>query len=143
MEDPDGLYKGLIKNLNPIGYSSHYMAPSMGSLYIVMVYNLGQFIFLFLTYPFRKSHHRLFKYRLRIKEGLMWNFVIRLLMETALELSFCCFLNFPYFYKIPEVSGFFEGLDYFMTILIGIMILVFPFFVAIFYNYNYEKMGEE
>ena len=73
----------------------------------------------------------------------MWNFIIRLLMETALELSFCCFLNFPYFYKITSVSGFFEGMDYFMTALIGFLIVVFPFWAAIFYNKNYEKMGEE
>jgi hypothetical protein len=64
-------------------------------------------------------------------------------METALELSFCCFLNFPYLYKIKDVSGIFEGLDYFMTILIGCMILCFPFWAAIFYNKNYDYMGDE
>jgi hypothetical protein len=34
-------YTGLIKNLNPIGYSSHYMAPSMGSMYLIMLFNFG------------------------------------------------------------------------------------------------------
>jgi hypothetical protein len=41
MEDEDGDNQALIKSLNPIGYSSHYMAPSMGSLYLIMLFNLG------------------------------------------------------------------------------------------------------
>jgi hypothetical protein len=107
-----------------------------------MLFNFGQLIFIVLLRPFRKCHHRIFKYRERLKRGLMWNFLVRLLMETALELSFCCFLNAPYFYRVTKVGGFFEGIDYFMTAIIGVLIAIMPFWVAIFYNINFEKMGD-
>jgi hypothetical protein len=41
MHDEDDEHEGLIKKLNPIGYSSHYMAPSMGSMYLIMLFNFG------------------------------------------------------------------------------------------------------
>jgi hypothetical protein len=117
------------------------MAPIMGSMYLIMLFNLSQLVFIYLIRPFRKCHHRIFKFRVRMKNGIMWNFIIRVLMETALELSFCCFLNAPYFYKVTTVKGFFEGIDYFMTALIGVMIVAMPFWVAFFYNKNFDKLG--
>jgi hypothetical protein len=143
MHDEEGQYEGLTERLGMVDYESHYMAPVMGSMYLIMLFNFGQFIFLFISKPFRKCHHRFFKFRERVKKGLMWNWILRLLMETSLELVFCCLLNFPYLANIADVKGFFEGLDYFMTIFIGLMIVVFPVWVAIFYNVNYDRMGEE
>jgi len=78
-----------------------------------------------------------------MKKSLMWSFVIRLIMETALELSFCCFLNAPYFYRLTSAGGFFEFMDYFMTALIGVLIVAMPFWIAVFYNYNFEHLGDE
>lgn len=90
-----------------------------------------------------KKYTRVKKFRDRIKKDIMWNFVIRLIMETALELSFCCLLNIPYLYRIALFEGFFEILDYFMTILISIMIAIMPFWIAIFYIRNFEVWGTE
>jgi hypothetical protein len=118
------------------------MAYSMGSMYIIMLVNFVQLILYVIILPLRK-YARINKCRKKIKKDIMWNFVIRLIMETALELSFCCFLNFPYFYRIANFEGFFEILDYFMTIVISLMIAIMPFWIAIFYIRNFEDWGTE
>ena len=73
----------------------------------------------------------------------MWNFVIRLIMETALELSFCCFLNFPYLYRMLNPEGFFEILDYLMTLFVIVLIVIMPFWIAYFYNKHFKVLGDE
>ena len=109
----------------------------MGSVYLIMLFTLINLALYAIMRPLRNTHGCILKCRKKIKKNFMWNLVIRLIMETALELSFCCFLNFPYFYRMLKPEGFFEMLDYLMTILVTLAIVIMPFWIGIFYNRNF------
>jgi hypothetical protein len=52
----------LLTNLKEIGYGSHYMAPSMGSIYLIILFTLAGLIAIVILQPLRKLHHRIFKF---------------------------------------------------------------------------------
>ena len=68
----------------------------------------------------------------KLEGYLMWNFIIRLLLQGSLELFFALLLNFPYLENILTSTNIIETIDYVMTALIIVCLVMFPFMVAFF-----------
>jgi hypothetical protein len=74
---------------------------------------------------------------------LCWNFFIRVAIEVSLELAFGVMLNYPFLENFYTFTTFFEGLDYVMTVFLGILLILMPFFLIIFYCSNFDRLDEE
>ena len=133
--EPEG-YENLTKRLDPLGYGSHYISNVMGSIYIYMLATiLGLFIIILLSVTrFRKLQQKL-------ENFLLWNWIIRLIIQASLEFSFTVFLNWPFMKRITCTKSFFEFLDYAMTILVTILLITLPIFIVIFYRKYFHKLG--
>ena len=82
----------------------------------------------------------LIRFRLWLHKKLLWNFVIRLLIELSLLLGFCCALTVRY----AEFTGSFMTVIDVISAYIFIGVLtVLPFFIFFFYLKNFEKMNSE
>lgn len=130
----------LIENLNSIGYESHYMAPSMGSVYIFMLGTVFGLILIVILQPIKGCHPRLEKIQNWLKTFFLWNWVIRLILEAALELSFVVILQYDFLSNLKNAGGFFEGVDYLMTYLVIFGLIFLPCFILVFYCKNFDKL---
>jgi hypothetical protein len=95
-----------LESLDELGYSSHYMAFPMGSIYLIIIFNVVVLLILLLMKPLRRccldsqgAVHR-GKCNKKLKKLIFWNGIIRLCLEACLELTFCVLLNAPFFTRI-------------------------------------------
>lgn len=144
-EEVDDKDKGklmLLESLGNLGYESHYMAVTMGSIYIFMLVTVVGFILMPFTTLLRRLHPRIAKFDHQLKAFFLWNWCIRLILEAALELSFTCMLNWYFLGNIANPKTTFEMIDYSITIIVTISLIALPFFIAIFYNVYWAKVEE-
>ena len=131
--------KNLLKQMNELGYNSAYISSTMGSSYIFMFLTIFGLLIILATLPFKNLCCCL-KVREWLKKHLLWNWVIRLVLEEILELGFCLSLQFKY--------GIFKGasgptlIDMSFGILYGIIIILLPAFILFFYC-KYFALFEE
>lgn len=73
----------------------------------------------------------------------MWNFVIRLFLEAALEMAFCVFINVYFLNNLATATGFFEYADYLVTILVIVIMIFLPIWIIYWYickRDNFENL---
>jgi len=92
---PEGK-KDLTRRLIPVGYGSHYIANVMGSIYIFMLLTIIGLILIVLLSVISKSVKIAQKAQSFLINFLCWNWVIRLIIQASLELSFAVILNKPF-----------------------------------------------
>jgi len=71
----------------------------------------------------------------------MWNFIIRFILESSLEMSFAVMVNILYLSWPSESIG--VRISSFLTITNAVVLLAFTLFVAIFYIRKYKQFGTE
>ena len=76
-----------------------------------------------------------------LKKELLWNWIIRLLLESILEISFALMLQFQY--SNPKKSEWGAFLDYGVGIIIAPLLVLLPIFIIVFYNYHFDKLEED
>jgi len=64
-------------------------------------------------------------------------------MEAALELSFMCILQIDFMNRLFHAQGFFEVLDYLITLLVMVSLVGLPIFIVTFYCKNFDRLGED
>merc|ERR1719246_404261 len=74
----------LTQRLTPLGYGSHYISNIMGSIYIFMLATIIGLFLILLFSVFRFGR----RFQKKLENFFLWNWVIRLVMEACLELSF-------------------------------------------------------
>jgi len=111
----------------------------MGSIYIFMLVTIfGLFMILVLSvFRFGKRWQR------KLRNFFCWNWVIRLVMEACLELSFAVILNWPFIPQVTTATTFMQTLDYILTIVVAILLGALPLFIIVFYCWNFRKLGNE
>jgi len=95
--DEDGKEE-LIKRLEPVGYDSHYLAKILGSIYIFMLLTVVCLIIIVILEPIKKSVGIARKIQQKLIDFFCWNFIMRLLIETCIEIQFAIQLKRPYFW---------------------------------------------
>ena len=112
----------------------------MSSMYVVMIASLFG-LFLIVLLPLLKTVRQIMWIRNKLVKFLCWNFFLRLILTTSLELSFSIMLNTPYMGNF-ERAFFLEKTDYLMTVFIGTVLLISPFFILTFYGYNFDRLDD-
>ena len=76
-----------------------------------------------------------------LKKKLMWNFVIRLILEGALETAFCCYINIKYGKFDRKIFG--SVFSFLSSIVLGLLLILFPVFILVFYLRNFDRLGDQ
>ena len=99
---------------------------------------IGLFLIL-LGYAFRKIHRVFEKGHDRLMKFLLWNWIIRLVLESALEIAFASTLNIK-FGNFSDPWG--SEINLYMAFLFGGCVLLLPIFICLFYVRNFDKMKD-
>ena len=129
----------LTQRLTPLGYGSHYISNIMGSIYIFMLATIIGLFLILLFSVFRFGR----RFQKKLENFFLWNWVIRLVMEACLELSFAIILNWPFLPYMTTATTFFQTIDYLITIIVAILLGALPLFIVVFYCGNFRKLGDE
>lgn len=76
-----------------------------------------------------------------LRKQFLWNWVIRLTLETALELGFL--LVFQFQYGKLDKTKFGSIINFVIAVMLAIMLILLPFFISIFYMKNFAKLADE
>ena len=126
-------------SLEKLGYESHFMTVNMGSMYLIMLTTISCLILIGLLTPLK--HVKLVsKVRNYLINFFCWNFVIRLLVEASLELTITILLNKDFI--TIYTSGFFEPVDYFMSVFTSVLLICMITLSVPFYWYNRYKLED-
>lgn len=85
----------VVSSMDQLGYNDSNISATFGSVYVFMLLSILGLLGILLTYPLlrfspaKKVHDYL-------KDILIWNFLIRLILEGCLESTFCFYLAFYY-----------------------------------------------
>jgi hypothetical protein len=137
---PQTEQQNLKASLSELGYSSAYMSNNLGSVYVFAFFTailllLSGLLELFSRFPlFAKVNDK-------IKKKLHWNFVIRLVMEAAMEIAFGTYINLTY--GKFDFKYFGAWFNYISTCVLGGALLALPIFIVIFYSRNFHKLEDE
>lgn len=113
----------------------------MGSVFVIFTFTLLGLIMIIILYPLtinsffiRKQHHKL-------KDFLMWNFCIRLVLEAGIEIIISSLLNirFADFYGVPWGAK----LNKILAIFFAVLFLVSPVLISFFYCWNFHRLQED
>lgn len=115
------------------------MSNNLGSVFVFMLITALALLTWVILRPF--SCGLAIRIRDKIKQKLMWNFVIRLVIETFLELSFSCYFNLRYANCDFAYVG--SWVNYFFAVLFTAMLVAAPFFIIGFYLKYFDSFTDE
>jgi hypothetical protein len=125
--------------MDKLGYGSAYMSNNLGSVFVIMVVTALLLLLSLCLTPCK--HEKVQSLNGWIKKNIMWNFVIRLIVEAYLELTFSVYFNFKY--ASCNFNYFGSILNYFFAILFACLLIITPFFIIFFYNWHFYKFTDE
>ena len=99
---------------------------------------LGLFLMIFFL-AIKNSFSSTKKIYNMLYKALLWNYIIRLVFEACIELTFVMILNTNLTDRIQESSNLLELMDYVYTMLFNALICLSPPFIIIFYNYHFDS----
>ena len=126
--------ENLRASLNDLGYASAYLSNNLGSVY-VFAFLTSLVLILSGLLELCTCDQQITQLNGAIKKRLHWNFVIRLLIEAAMEIAFGVYLNLKYGHFNVKLFG--AVFNYISTVVLGGALLILPFFILIFYLYNF------
>ena len=116
------------------GFESAYNARTLGTAFLWYLYiTLSFFVMIILT-PFKNVRH-LGKLRGKLENDLKWNPVLRTVMQTSLELTFCSYFTLKYA-KFENSLCVIINFSY--AALFVVLLIIFPIFTVIFYHWNFK-----
>ena len=83
----------LFDAMDSVGYGSRYFGRIMGALYITILLTTVCSVILLILTLFKSKFKAALTVHTKLKKALLWNFIIRLVYETCIELSFVMILN--------------------------------------------------
>ena len=107
----------------------------MGTLYVVTLATLLVLTLILVTLPF-KCFNCCNRFNLWMRNKLLWNFVIRLILEESLETMYAVSLTFKY--SSLNISYFGSAVDYIVSIILIVATISLLFFMVIFYLKYYK-----
>jgi len=117
----------------------------MGSIYVIILVTIVGLLLIVLLTPCTRNTTEGYAYRFRewLKSKFLMNFIIMLILESTLELSFTCMLNYKYVPELARATTFFQVMDYLITAVVIVLVLGLPFFILIFYCKNFDRLKDE
>lgn len=87
------------------------------------------------------KHPRVQHFNEILKKKMLWNFVIRLVIEAYLELAFSVYFNLKY--TSCDFNYFGSWNNYFFALMLGFLLVASPFFILGFYHWNFTRFSDE
>ena len=123
-----------------LGYESANMSDTLGSLFIIILLTAIALLVTALLLPFKRIRCCK-KVNGKLKGWLHWNFVIRLIIESSMDLTFTCYFNLKYAnFSVHHYGSF---INFIAAILLGGLLIASPFFILVFYGLNFSKVHDE
>jgi len=124
-----------------LGYETSNIILNMGTVFIIVICNVIAFGLIYLLRILSRvcCKDQLMKQSKKLYDSLVWNGIIRLVLEGYLEFALSCFLGFVYFHR--NTAG-----DIFSLIILffsSFMLTVFPLIIIVQIVKNRSKMTED
>jgi len=126
----------LAARLDDLGYGSVHMSENLGSVFLIIMFIFVAMILIYFSSLFggfcrhTKVGKVLRKYYSKMWLFLHWNFSIRLVLQEAIILSYCCDLNI----RFGSFQTWASGLNYIVSIGFAIVLLSSPILILVWYN---------
>ena len=117
------------------------MSNNLGSVFVMILLTTIALLLILVLEIFSKRVPCMEKAGSWLKKKLLWNFILRLIMEGVLELSFCIYFNLRYGSCDFKVLG--SWVNYFYAVFFAAIIVAMPFFILIFYCKNFLKLKDK
>ena len=122
-----------IDGFSSLGFESSYQSRTLGTAFLVyLMVSLG-FVFIIALTPFSNIRY-VGNARNKLINYLCWNKVLRIIMQTSLELIFCSYFTLNYAFYDGGICAF---INIFYAVLFAALITGFPIFTAIFYRIKF------
>ena len=86
----------LSTNLEQVGYGSAYMTGNLGSQGLIFAVSLVAITLIIVLWPLEKNLQILHRFRNWLKATFLWNYFLRLFLETGIVLMYCVILTARY-----------------------------------------------
>jgi hypothetical protein len=126
-------------NFEQLGYSSKYMSNNLGSIFVIVLVTSFLLLVILMLEPFK--HPLSQKVSTKLKDKLLWNFVIRLVIESYLSLGFSVYFNLRF--ASCKFSYLGSWVNYFYAVGFAAVIIAAPLFVVFFYSRNFSRFKDE
>ena len=123
-----------IEGFSSLGFESSYQSRTLGTAFILYLLITSGFIVIIALTPFSNIRY-LGKARNKIINSLCWNTVLRTIMQTSLELTFCSYFTLKYAQYDGGICSF---INIFYAVIFAGLIIIFPVFSTIFYRTKFE-----
>lgn len=123
-----------------LGYDSANMSDTLGSLYVIILLTVVALFLTVILLPFKRIRCCK-KVNGTLKKHLHWNFVIRLIIEGSMDLTFTTYFNLMYARFSVRYYGSF--INYIFAILFAILLIASPVFIIVFYGVNFKKLHDQ
>lgn len=126
----------VVSSMQQLGYNDPNISNTMGTVYVVTQAAIIGLLLILITLPLA-CFTWIGKANKWLRKRLVWNFVIRLLLEECLETTFAVALTYKYSRFTKRAFG--SATDYILGIVLTAAIAILPFFLVIFYLKNFEN----
>ena len=75
----------------------------------------------------------------KLKDNLLWNAVLRTIMQTSLEFGFCCYFTIK-FADIDGTMGTIINISY--AYVFSVLLIGFPIFCLLLYVHKFRKISD-
>ena len=136
------LPNNVVSSMDQLGYNDPNLSVTFGSVYVFTLLSIIGLVTIVITLPLLRFSPilRLHNY---LKETLLWNFLIRLIFEGALESTFCLYITFKYGGGLKTREFFGSNIDYVIACIMTVSLALFPVFIGNFYLEHYFKWEDE
>ena len=123
-----------IDGFSSLGFESAYQSRTLGTAFLWYLLITCGFIGIVILTLFSNIKY-LSDMRNKLIQSLCWNKVLRTIMQTSLELTFCAYFTLKYSYYDGKFCSFIN-ISY--AIVFAVLISLFPILSAIFYKINFK-----
>ena len=119
------------------------MGSIMGTIYIMIIVTTIALLVMIMLIPLKSKFETANKMYARLSDFLLWNFLIRLVFEACIELTFVMILNNDAYTRVTDETSLLDKMDYMYTLLFNFGICALPIFIIVFYNWKFDRWEDE
>ena len=136
-----GYPENIVEQMEILGYNSAYISTTMGSQYLFLLMTIFGLLLIVITLPFKSRTTCCGNTNRWLRKKLLWNWIIRFLLESALEIGFGLILLFRYGERDKQYPW--TIVDFIIGISLAILLFPLPAFILFFYSKYHDRLKDE